>query len=68
MALNHAIYVFTAVTVVYTPLGFMAVCTGRLCPWLTSAITYPRVGSWMNTDNLLAGTLGAANLEYHTRR
>lgn len=58
MALNRAIYVFTAVTIIYTPLGFIAVCFPP-----SSCHTITR-----STKAALAGILGPAYLEYDTIR
>lgn len=54
MALNRAIYVFTVVTIVYTPLGFMAVSTSHL-----------RINKVLKR---LAGTMVIAHSEYSSRR
>lgn len=54
MALNRAIYVFTAVTVIYTPLGFMAVSTSTLL--IKALLTSP------------AGTMGIAYPEQNSSR
>lgn len=58
MALNRAIYVSTAVTIIYTPLGFIAV----LFPLSSCHATT------CSTKAALAGILGPAYLEYDTIR
>lgn len=56
MALNRAIYVFTAVTIIYTPLGFIAVCS-----FSSSCLI-----SICSTNHALTGILGPAYSEHDT--
>lgn len=70
MALNRAIYVFTAVTIIYTPLGFMTV--GKCIPKFITRLPLYYVQQFFIIATMLkrgfAGTLGFAYFEHQPGR
>lgn len=51
IALNRAIYVFTVVTVLYTPIGFLAVrCLNFFSPFRNPSFAFLRIQVWGDTN------------------